>query len=488
MTSAPGSSTRRAPGPPAMRRRIPWTKTSSPRSNTDSRRPGVWGWASTAWPQSSRISRRSVTSSSSRTCGLAMLSLSFIREHPDLVRDGARKKGETAPVDEILKLDAERRVTLAKVEQLKAEQNKRSAAMAKTRDQAGIDAMRGLKDQVKALEQKLAPIDARLNALLLEVPNLPDPSVPEGKDASANPTIRGWGLGREFSFTPKSHYDLGINLGLFDFERGVKVATSRFLFLKGAGARLERALLNFMIDLHIREHEYIEVFPPFLLNRAAMTGTGQLPKFEEDAFRIEARDLFLVPTAEVPVTNMYREEILPVSSLPIRHVAWSTNFRSEAGAAGKDTRGYIRLHQFNKVELVKFVEPATSMDELESLVKDAESVLQLLEIPYRVLLMCTGDMGFAQLKKYDLEAYVPGDDRYLEVSSCSNFGDFQARRANIRYREKGGKPQFVHTLNGSGLALPRTVAAIIENYQQEDGTIRVPAALRTYMGGLDVIR
>jgi len=417
-----------------------------------------------------------------------MLSLSFIREHPDLVREGARKKGETAPVDEILKLDAERRETLTKVEHLKAEQNKRSAAMAKTRDQAGIDAMRGLKEEVKALEQKLAPIDARLNALLLEVPNLPDPSVPEGKDAAANPTIREWGLGRQFPFPPKSHYDLGAQLGLFDFERGVKVATSRFYFLKGAGARLERALLNFMIDLHIREHEYIEVFPPFLINRAAMTGTGQLPKFEDDAFRIEKRDLFLVPTAEVPVTNMYREEILSAASLPIKHVAWSTNFRSEAGAAGKDTRGYIRLHQFNKVEMVKFVEPERSNEELELLVKDAEDVLQRLEIPYRVILLCTGDMGFGQSKTYDLEAWSPGENRFLEVSSCSNYNDFQARRANIRYRRKDGKVDFVHTLNGSGLALPRTLVAILENYQQEDGTIRVPTALRTYMGGLDVIR
>jgi seryl-tRNA synthetase len=417
-----------------------------------------------------------------------MLSLSFIREHPEIVRDGARKKGETAPVDEILKLDAERRETLAKLEQLKAEQNRRSAAMAKARDQAAIDQMRGLKDEVKALEQKLAPVDARLGTLLLEVPNPPDPSVPEGKDASANPTIRESGLGRQLPFKPKSHYELGTQLGLFDFERGVKVATSRFYFLKGAGARLERALLNFMIDLHIREHDYVEVFPPFLLNRAAMTGTGQLPKFEEDAFRIEKKDLFLVPTAEVPVTNMYREEILAATALPIKHVAWSTNFRSEAGAAGKDTRGYIRLHQFNKVELVKFVEPERSSEELELLVKDAEDVLQRLELPYRVILLCTGDMGFGQSKTYDLEAWSPGENRFLEVSSCSNYNDFQARRANIRYRRKDGKVDFVHTLNGSGLALPRTVVSILENYQQEDGTIRVPQALRTYMGGLDVIR
>ena len=417
-----------------------------------------------------------------------MLSLSFIREHPDLVAEGARKKGEPAPVDEILRLDKQRRETLSRLEQLKAEQNRRSAAMAKARDEAAIDALRGLKDEVKALEQQLAPIDARLNALLLEVPNPPDASVPEGKDASANPTIREWGLDRKLSFSAKSHYELGERLGLFDFERGVKVATSRFYFLKGAGARLERALLNFMIDLHLREHEYIEVFPPFLLNRAAMTGTGQLPKFEDDAFRIEKKDLFLVPTAEVPVTNMYREEILTAAALPIKHVAWSTNFRSEAGAAGKDTRGYIRLHQFNKVELVKFVEPERSSAELELLVRDAEDVLQRLEIPYRVILLCTGDMGFGQSKTYDLEAWSPGEDRFLEVSSCSNYNDFQARRANIRYRRKDGKVEFVHTLNGSGLALPRTVVAILENYQQEDGTIRVPAALRTYMGGLDVIR
>jgi len=243
-----------------------------------------------------------------------------------------------------------------------------------------------------------------------------------------------------------------------------------------------------MIDLHIREHEYIEVFPPLLVNRAAMTGTGQLPKFEDDAFRIEARDLFLVPTAEVPVTNMYREEILLASALPIKHVAWSTNFRSEAGAAGKDTRGYIRLHQFNKVEMVKFVEPERSNEELELLVKDAEDVLQRLGIPYRLILLCTGDMGFGQSKTYDLEAWSPGEKRFLEVSSCSNYNDFQARRANIRYRRKDGKVDFVHTLNGSGLALPRTMVAISENYQQEDGTIRVPTALRTYMGGLDVIR
>src|SRR2546427_4517496 len=418
-----------------------------------------------------------------------MLSLNFIREHPDLVKEGARKKGERAPVDEMLRLDAERRDAITKLEQLKAEQNRRSAAMAKNRDEAAIEELRRMRDEIKALEQKVAPIDTRLNALLLEVPNPPDASVPEGKDATGNVTVRTWGIdGRQAPTLPmRAHYELAERLGIIDVQRAVKVTGSRFVFLKGAGARLERALLNFMMDLHIREHGYTEVLPPQLVNRASMTGTGQLPKFEEDAFRVEKRDFFLIPTAEVPVTNLYRDEILDGKNLPVKHVAWSTNFRSEAGAAGKDTRGYIRRHQFNKVELVKFVESSTSMAELESLVKDAESVLQQLEIPYRVVLMCTGDMGFAQWKKYDLEAYCPGEERYLEVSSCSNFGDFQARRAHIRYRDKGGKPQFVNTLNGSGLALPRTVVAIIDNYQQEDGTIRVPAALRTYMGGLEVI-
>jgi len=419
-----------------------------------------------------------------------MLSLSFIREHPDLVKEGARRKGEPAPVDEILRLDAEKRETQTRLEQLKAEQNRRSAAMAKSRDEAAVEELRRMRDEIKTFGQKVAPLDARLNALLLEVPNPPDESVPVGKDATGNVTVRDWGVEdrKPPTFKMRPHYELGERLGIIDFERAVKVTGSRFVFLKGAGARLERALLNFMMDLHIREHGYTEILPPGLVNRASMTGTGQLPKFEDDAFRVDKRDLFLIPTAEVPVTNLYRDEVLDVNSLPIKHVAWSTNYRSEAGAAGKDTRGYIRLHQFNKVELVKFVKPESSMDELESLVNDAESVLQLLDLPYRVLLMCSGDMGFAQWKKYDIEAFVPGDNRYLEVSSCSNFGEFQARRANIRYREKGGKPQFVHTLNGSGLALPRTVAAIMENYQQEDGTIRVPSALRNYMGGLELIR
>jgi seryl-tRNA synthetase len=419
-----------------------------------------------------------------------MLSLNFIREHPDLVRQGAYLKGEPAPVDEILRLDTERRQTLGELERLKAEQNRRSAAMAKSRDEAAIAELRGIRDQVKVLQEKLTPLEARLNMLLLEVPNPPHESVPHGKDATGNVVVREWGMAerKPFAFTPRPHYEIGERLSILDFERGVKVAGSRFVFLKGAGARLERALLNFMMDLHIREHQYTEILPPTLVNRASMTGTGQLPKFEDDAFRVDKRDLFLIPTAEVPVTNLYRDEVLDAESLPIKHVAWSTNFRSEAGAAGKDTRGYIRLHQFNKVEMVKFTRPQESMAELDWLVANAEEVLRRLEIPYHVLLMCTGDMGFSQWKKFDLEAYCPGVDRFLEVSSCSNFGDFQARRANIRFRDKGGKPEFVHTLNGSGLALPRTLVAVLENYQQEDGSVRIPGVLRTYMGGLDVIR
>jgi seryl-tRNA synthetase len=414
-----------------------------------------------------------------------MLSLNFIRENPDLVKRGAQLKGEPAPVDRILELDRQRRETLSQLEQLKAEQRRRSSAGA---DERAREELRGMRDRIKQLEETLGPIEQELNRLLLEVPNPPHESVPVGKDATGNVTVREWGERRPRPFTVRPHYEVAERLDIIDFERGVKVATSRFLFLKGAGARLERALLNFMLDLHIREHGYTEVFPPLLVNRAAMFGTTQLPKFADDSFLIEKRDLWLIPTAEVPVTNMYRDEVLDPGALPIKHVAWSTNFRSEAGAAGKETRGYIRLHQFNKVELVKWSEPSRSMDELESLVANAETVLQKLEIPYRVLLMCTGDMGFGQWKKYDLEAWSPGEQRFLEVSSCSNYSDFQARRMNTRYRRKDGKLEFVHTLNGSGLALPRTMVAVLENYQNADGTVTVPPALRPYMGGLEVIK
>jgi seryl-tRNA synthetase len=416
-----------------------------------------------------------------------MLSLSFIRENPDLVRKGAQVKGEPAPVDRILELDRQRRDIVTQVEQLKAEQRRGSAA-SRGADERAKDQLRAMRERIKELEATLGPIEQELNQLLLEVPNPPHESVPVGKDASGNVTVREWGERKHRPFTVRPHYEVAERLGIIDFERGVKVATSRFFFLKGAGARLERALLNFMLDLHIREHGYTEIFPPMLVNRAAMVGTTQLPKFADDSFLIERRDLWLIPTAEVPVTNMYRDEVVDPQALPIKHVAWSTNFRSEAGAAGKDTRGYIRLHQFNKVELVKWSEPSRSMAELESLVANAETILQKLEIPYRVLLMCTGDMGFGQWKKYDLEAWSPGESRFLEVSSCSNYGDFQARRMNTRYRGKDGKLEFVHTLNGSGLALPRTVVAVLENYQNADGTVTVPPALRPYMGGLEVIK
>src|SRR6266550_3545574 len=329
-----------------------------------------------------------------------MLSLSFIREHPDLVKEGARKKGEPAPVDEILRLDAERRDAITRLEQLKAEQNRRSAAMAKSRDEAAVVELRRMRDEVKALEQKVAPIDTRLNALLLEVPNPPDDSVPEGKDASGNVTVRTWGIEdrKGPAFTMRPHYEVAERLGIIDFERAVKVTGSRFVFLKGAGARLERALLNFMMDLHIREHGYTEILPPFLVNRASMTGTGQLPKFEEDLFRLKDEDYFLIPTAEVPLTNLHREETLSQQSLPLRYTAYTPCFRREAGSYGKDTRGLIRQHQFNKVELVTFSTPEESYDELERLTSHAEEVLKRLRLHYRVVSLCTADLGFSAAK------------------------------------------------------------------------------------------
>ncbi|HEX4622269.1 MAG TPA: serine--tRNA ligase, partial [Myxococcaceae bacterium] len=345
-----------------------------------------------------------------------------------------------------------------------------------------------LKAEIRELEERRGGVERELNRLLLEVPNVYHESVPVGADETGNQEIRTWGEKPVFDFEPKPHYELAEALGIIDFERGAKVAASRFAYLVGSGARLERSLIQYMLDAHTRRHGYVEVQPPFLVNSDAMTGTANLPKFAGDSFKVEDRDLWLVPTAEVPVTNMYREEILDGSRLPIKHVAYSPCFRSEAGAAGKDTRGYIRLHQFNKVEMVKFTTPETSLDELDGLTADAEVILQELGLHYRVLLMCTGDMGFAQYKKYDLEAWAPGLGRYLEVSSCSTFQDFQARRANIRFRpEPGAKPQFVHTINGSGLALVRTVSCILEAYQTAAGLVTVPEVLRPFMDGLEVI-
>ena len=349
--------------------------------------------------------------------------------------------------------------------------------------------MREVGEKVKDLDNELRTVEEDLERLMLSIPNIPHESAPVGETEDDNVVARTWGEVKEFAFEPKPHWDLATDLGILDFERAGKVTGSRFVFYKGAGARLERALISFMLDLHTDEHGYEEVLPPYMVNRASMTGTGQLPKFEEDAFRIESEDYFLIPTAEVPVTNMHRDEILNKDQLPIRYAAFSSCFRSEAGSAGRDTRGLIRQHQFNKVELVKFVKPEDSYEELEKLTNDAERVLQLLELPYRVMSMCTGDLGFTAAKKYDIEVWIPSYGTYREISSCSNFEAFQARRANIRFRrEPNGKPEHVHTLNGSGLAIGRTVAAILENYQQEDGTIIIPEVLRPYMGGKTVIK
>ncbi len=422
-----------------------------------------------------------------------MLAIQFSRDHPDLVREGARLKGETAPVDEILELDRQLRSVLAEEESLRAELNLSSARfgeLSRSGDQA-VEELRlklaELKSRIQTKQQERKDFEEQLQRLLLVVPNPPHELVPYGQSDDDNVVIRTWGALPEFDFQPKPHFELGERLGLFDFERAVKVAGSRFALLKGAGARLERALTWLMLDLATGEHGYEEVSPPYLVSRECMVGTANLPKFEEDAFHVLEGDRFLIPTAEVPVTNLYREEILDADRLPIRHVAWTPCWRSEAGAPGKDTRGYIRLHQFSKVELVKFVRPEDSLAELEALVRDAEAVLQTLGIHYRVRLMCSGDMGFAQWKKYDIDAFAPGLGRYLEVSSCSAFGDFQARRANIRFRSHGGKPEFVHTLNGSALALPRTFDCLLETYQTKAGGIRVPEALRGYLRGLEEI-
>ncbi|MGA2872639.1 MAG: serine--tRNA ligase [Candidatus Dormibacteria bacterium] len=416
-----------------------------------------------------------------------MLALNFIRENPELVRDGARRKGEPAPVDEILELDREHRRLLGEEEAARGEMNARSATR-DSRESARARAELGrLKVTIQELQQRRKLVQVQLEQQLLLVPNLPHVSVPDGASDEENVVVRSWGEPPRFDFIPRTHYDLGEALGIFDFERAVKIAGSRFAVLRGAGARLERALSWLMLDLATKEHGYTEVSPPYLVSRDCMIGTGNLPKFEEDAFHVVEGDRFLIPTAEVPVTNLYRDEILAAEQLPIRHVAFTPCWRSEAGAPGKDTRGYLRLHQFSKVELVKFVRPEGSLEELESLVADAESVLQALGLPYRVRLMCAGDMGFAQWKKYDLDAWAPGLGRFLEVSSCSVFGDFQARRAGIRFRAGQAKPEFVHTLNGSALALPRTFDCLLETYQTERGTVELPKVLWPYLGGLTEI-
>jgi seryl-tRNA synthetase len=417
-----------------------------------------------------------------------VLPLELIRKDPDRVRRAAQLKGETAPIDEILRLDEMWRGYLHSAETIKAEQNRLSKEFAKNRDAALKDKLREMAERSKAELSEAEAVKRRLDDLLLRVPNLFHESVPVGEGERENVVLRDWGSKVDLGFTPRTHFDLGEALGIMDFERAARVAGSRFAFLIGEGARLERALAQFMLDVHTREHGYTEVWAPLLVTSASMVGTAQLPKFADDAFKVDGQDLWLIPTSEVPLTNLHREEILDVERLPLKYTAYTPCFRSEAGAAGKDTRGFIRLHQFSKVEMVKLTTAETSMDEFEKLTSDAEDILQRLGLHYQVMVMCTGDMGFAQYKKYDLMAWSPGLGRYLEVSSCSVFNDFQAMRANMRYRPaRGAPPRFVHTINGSGLALTRTIDAILETYQRADGTITVPEVLRPYMGGLEVI-
>lgn len=420
-----------------------------------------------------------------------MLNARLIREDPNRIRRMLADRHKTAPIDEILTLDDERRQLLAESETLRAHRNAVSQEIGRTKEKPPvlIAEMREVGDRIKAHEQRLSQIDSELNELLLYVPNIPDPTVPVGEDEHDNVEVRRWGQPREFDFTPLPHWDIGERLGGIDFAQGAKIAGARSWVLRGDVARLNRALIAFMLDLHSREHGYTEVATPYLVKRDCMVGTGQLPKFADDAYSVDADDLWLIPTSEVSVTNLYREEILGADQLPIHNVAYSACFRREAGAAGRDTRGLIRVHQFEKVEMIKVVKPETSSEELEKLVGNAEDVLRRLNIPYRVMLLCTGDLGFSAAKTYDPEAWFPGLDQYKEISSCSDCHDFQARRANIRFRPgPNERPEFAHTLNGSGLAVGRTLAAVLENYQQADGSVVVPEALRPYLGGQGVIR
>ncbi len=417
-----------------------------------------------------------------------MLDLKFVRSNPGKVKEALDKRGAVVGLDNFLALEEQRRQKLVQVEQLKNRRNTVSEEIGRLKKE-GRDAedmvleMRQVSQNIKEMDEELKQIEEKLSYTLLTIPNIPHKSVPVGASEEDNLEVRKWGEPGKFDFAPQAHWDIGENLGILDFERAAKVTGARFTFYKGPGARLERAVINFMLDLHTGEHGYTEIFPPFMVNRDSMTGTGQLPKFEEEAFRVDNVDYFLIPTAEVPVTNLYRAEILEGEKLPIYHVAYSACFRAEAGAHGRDTRGLIRQHQFNKVELVKFTTPESSYDELEKLTANAETVLQKLELPYRVITLCTGDLGFSSAKTYDIEVWLPSYGAYREISSCSNFEDYQARRANIRFRrDPKAKPEFVHTLNGSGLAVGRTVAAILENYQQEDGGVLIPKALQPYMG------
>lgn len=421
-----------------------------------------------------------------------MLDWRWAREHPELVEEGLSKRGLSSELfRELVEIDERRRNLQQEVDALRAERNRLSKQIGQYKREGHdpsqlLAEVQEISEKVREAESLLKKIEGEWKAKLLLLPNLPHESVPVGKDEEDNQEVKRWGKIPAFEFQPRPHWEIGEGLGIIDFERAAKIASSRFVVLWKAGAMLERALINFMLDVHIQKHGYTEIFPPFLVNTQAMIGTGQLPKFYEDLYHCQD-DLHLIPTAEVPVTNLHSGEILREEELPLRYVAYSACFRREAGSYGKDVRGLIRQHQFNKVELVKFTRPEDSYQELETLLQDAEEILQLLELPYRVVVLCTGDLGFAAAKTYDIEVWIPSQNRYREISSCSNFEDFQARRANIRYRLRSGGLGYVHTLNGSGLAVGRTLVAILENYQREDGTVTIPEVLRPYMHGMEVI-
>lgn len=420
-----------------------------------------------------------------------MLDIKRIRNNPEEIIEALKKRRGEYPIQKLLDTDEKRREVIQKVESMKAEQNKLSKQVPQMKKNGEdttelFKTLKKLSDDIKSMDDDLKNIDEEIREYLMEIPNTPNKDVPVGLDDTENLEMRKWGEPRKFDFDIKAHWDLGVDLDILDFERATKISKSRFSVFKGKGARLERALMNFMVDLHTDKQGYTEMNTPVLMSPSAMKGTGQIPKFKEDMFYCEKDDMYLAPTAEVPVTNLLGGEILEQGSLPIYYTAFTQCFRREAGSAGRDTRGLIRNHQFEKVEMVKFVEPATSYDELEKLTNNAEEILQLLEIPYRVVRLCSGDLGFSSAMTYDIEVWMPSYNRYVEISSCSNFEDFQARRANIRYRDENNKPQYVHTLNGSGLAIGRCFAAVIENYQQADGSIKIPEVLQKYTG-FDII-